>query len=113
MKSFFTGMFLLTSLYLLLTYQFGFSSAATGGPTNQEVHRPRTRILGRFARPVTQYARLKPEPYLNDFIDDDDLIEFSKRQTSDDYGHLRFGKRGEESFDDYGHMRFGRSGTEE
>lgn len=41
--------------------------------------------------------------------DDDDLLEFSKRQTSDDYGHLRFGKRGEESFDDYGHMRFGRS----
>lgn len=46
------------------------------------------------------------------FLDDDDLVEFSKRQTSDDYGHLRFGKRGEENFDDYGHMRFGRSGTD-
>lgn len=43
-------------------------------------------------------------------VDDDDLFELPKRQTSDDYGHLRFGKRGEESFDDYGHMRFGRGG---
>lgn len=24
---------------------------------------------------------------------------------NDDYGHSRFGKRGEDSFDDYGHMR--------
>lgn len=45
-------------------------------------------------------------------VDDDDLFELSKRQTSDDYGHLRFGKRGEEPFDDYGHMRFGRSGAD-
>jgi hypothetical protein len=38
-----------------------------------------------------------------------------KRQF-DDYGHMRFGKRGPTSrvqpraFDDYGHMRFGRAG---
>lgn len=44
-------------------------------------------------------------------VDEDDLFELPKRQTSDDYGHLRFGKRGEQ-FDDYGHMRFGRSGSE-
>lgn len=68
MKCFFTGMFLLTSLYLLLTYQLGFTSAAIGGPANQEVHRPRTRVLSKFSRPITQYARLKPEPFLNDFI---------------------------------------------
>lgn len=45
--------------------------------------------------------------YLADlnFADDEDV---DKR--FDDYGHMRFGKRGGEGdqFDDYGHMRFGR-----
>ncbi|KAM7361466.1 drosulfakinin [Cochliomyia hominivorax] len=43
----------------------------------------------------------------------DFLIEYDDEDRSkrfDDYGHMRFGKRGgEEQFDDYGHMRFGRS----
>ncbi|XP_055384353.1 callisulfakinin [Condylostylus longicornis] len=40
---------------------------------------------------------------------DNELMEKAKRY--DDYGHLRFGKRGGngDQFDDYGHMRFGRS----
>lgn len=45
--------------------------------------------------------------YLSDlsFADDDDM-----EKRFDDYGHMRFGKRGGEGdqFDDYGHMRFGR-----
>ncbi|KAJ8952254.1 hypothetical protein NQ318_007413 [Aromia moschata] len=129
MRSLFTGMFVLTSLYLLLAYQFGISLAAPGGSPNQETHRPRSRTLGRFSRPI-QYARLKPEQFINDFIvtfvikgnyfnnmSSNDIammtmtsLNSQKRQTNDDYGHLRFGKRGEEIFDDYGHMRFGRSG---
>lgn len=38
--------------------------------------------------------------------DPDDGLEVGKRQF-DDYGHMRFGKRGDPE-DDYGHMRFGR-----
>lgn len=42
---------------------------------------------------------------LEEYENEDDR---SKRY--DDYGHMRFGKRGgEDQFDDYGHMRFGRS----
>uniref|UniRef100_A0A1B6EE29 Sulfakinin n=1 Tax=Clastoptera arizonana TaxID=38151 RepID=A0A1B6EE29_9HEMI len=57
-------------------------------------------------------ARLTPaEPLVSDFIIDesDDVFDMNKRQF-DDYGHMRFGKRGdpEDKFDDYGHMRFGR-----
>lgn len=43
-----------------------------------------------------------------DLLVENDDGDRSKR--FDDYGHMRFGKRGgEEQFDDYGHMRFGRS----
>ncbi|XP_055643568.1 callisulfakinin [Toxorhynchites rutilus septentrionalis] len=48
-----------------------------------------------------------PLSYLADIsLTDDDDIE----KRFDDYGHMRFGKRGGEGeqFDDYGHMRFGR-----
>ena len=39
---------------------------------------------------------------------EDSANDFDKR-TFDDYGHMRFGKRGDDSgFDDYGHMRFGK-----
>lgn len=43
--------------------------------------------------------------------DDDSLFELNKRQMSDDYGHMRFGKRGggENDWAEYGHMRFGRA----
>lgn len=41
-------------------------------------------------------------------LDDDEFYDKSKRY--DDYGHMRFGKRGEDQFDDYGHMRFGKRG---
>lgn len=35
--------------------------------------------------------------------------EAERPKRFDDYGHMRFGKRGnDDQFDDYGHMRFGR-----
>ncbi|ALC46393.1 Dsk [Drosophila busckii] len=38
-----------------------------------------------------------------------DSAEGERSKRFDDYGHMRFGKRGgEDQFDDYGHMRFGR-----
>uniref|UniRef100_A0AAG5DDI4 Sulfakinin n=1 Tax=Anopheles atroparvus TaxID=41427 RepID=A0AAG5DDI4_ANOAO len=42
--------------------------------------------------------------------DDDDGGDGDIVKRFDDYGHMRFGKRGGEGdqFDDYGHMRFGR-----
>lgn len=39
-----------------------------------------------------------------EFVDDAD---FDKRAMMDDYGHLRFGKRGQD-WQDYGHLRFGK-----
>nr|AAW82713.1 sulfakinin [Anopheles maculatus] len=48
-------------------------------------------------------------PTLLDEEDEDDEIGGLVKRF-DDYGHMRFGKRGGEGdqFDDYGHMRFGR-----
>ncbi|XP_034114793.1 drosulfakinins [Drosophila albomicans] len=38
-----------------------------------------------------------------------DTDDGERPKRFDDYGHMRFGKRGgDEQFDDYGHMRFGR-----
>ncbi|XP_036318820.1 callisulfakinin-like [Rhagoletis pomonella] len=46
-------------------------------------------------------------PFELDLLENEDS---SRSKRFDDYGHMRFGKRGdEEQFDDYGHMRFGRS----
>ena len=73
---------------------------------------------GSDGRAVASYPALRrtapaaialPNPmgYLADIslIDDEDI-----QKRFDDYGHMRFGKRGGEGdqFDDYGHMRFGR-----
>ncbi|KAH8255046.1 hypothetical protein KR032_008242 [Drosophila birchii] len=51
-----------------------------------------------FSRPLI--------PIELDLLLDDDR---TKAKRFDDYGHMRFGKRGgDDQFDDYGHMRFGR-----
>lgn len=65
------------------------------------------------ANHIGTYTVLRRSPsigvggYLADlnFLDDEDV-----EKRFDDYGHMRFGKRGGEGeqFDDYGHMRFGR-----
>jgi hypothetical protein len=48
------------------------------------------------------------------FLDQLDALVDEDKREFDDYGHMRFGKRGEQAagFDDYGHMRFGRAGSE-
>ncbi|XP_017484043.1 PREDICTED: drosulfakinins [Rhagoletis zephyria] len=56
---------------------------------------------------MLQISRSKIPIELDLLVENEDS-SLSKR--FDDYGHMRFGKRGgEEQFDDYGHMRFGRS----
>lgn len=55
---------------------------------------------------VFQISRSKLPIELGYFVDSDDG---ERPKRFDDYGHMRFGKRGgDEQFDDYGHMRFGR-----
>lgn len=61
----------------------------------------------RLSRPlyaINAYRRDHINPAELEFVDESDI---EKRGTMDDYGHLRFGKRGQE-WEDYGHMRFGR-----
>lgn len=61
------------------------------------------------------FSWLQPRPIENlIFLDQlDSLVDEDKREF-DDYGHMRFGKRGQQAagFDDYGHMRFGRAGSD-
>lgn len=47
-----------------------------------------------------------------DFLLDDQQVDaYDKPKRFDDYGHMRFGKRGAgDDSDDYGHMRFGKRG---
>lgn len=57
---------------------------------------------------LPKFSRSKTANDLDILNDGDELFDISKK--IDDYGHMRFGKRGEgDQFDDYGHMRFGRS----
>ncbi|XP_057652872.1 uncharacterized protein LOC130891852 [Diorhabda carinulata] len=112
LRSFCTAIFLLTSVYLLFSHKFSVSSAAT----NKDVHQRRVsrhNNIDRYSK-YPRYNRIKADPFINGFIlDDDEFLEFPKRQSSDDYGHLRFGrKNGEDISDDYGHMRFGRSDSD-
>lgn len=62
----------------------------------------------RLMQAASSYSHGKNQPLEFDLLvdDDEDLIDKSKRY--DDYGHMRFGKRGDDHFDDYGHMRFGK-----
>lgn len=54
-----------------------------------------------FSRPII--------PIELDLLMDTDEEIRPKTKRFDDYGHMRFGKRGgDDQFDDYGHMRFGR-----
>ncbi|XP_030371026.1 drosulfakinins [Scaptodrosophila lebanonensis] len=56
---------------------------------------------------MLQISRSKIPIELDLLVDNDAAGERPKR--FDDYGHMRFGKRGgDDQFDDYGHMRFGR-----
>lgn len=63
---------------------------------------------GNSGSKTLQMTRSKIIPIeLDLLLDDEEMYDKSKRY--DDYGHMRFGKRGgEDQFDDYGHMRFGK-----
>lgn len=62
----------------------------------------------RLLQAASSYSHGRNPPMEFDLLvdDDEDMIDKSKRY--DDYGHMRFGKRGDDHFDDYGHMRFGK-----
>lgn len=61
----------------------------------------------RLLQAASSHSYGKNQPLEIDLlVDDDDFLKSEKRY--DDYGHMRFGKRGDDHFDDYGHMRFGK-----
>ncbi|XP_054281621.1 drosulfakinins-like [Macrosteles quadrilineatus] len=101
-----TAVLVSLGVYLLLQ-QPGASGAAPPDtdPSGAARAPSRRRVL------LSPPLRARLEPVLGDLLidDNDDLLDLGKR-TFDDYGHMRFGKRGdpEDKFDDYGHMRFGR-----
>lgn len=89
------------------------SADGSGGPGAARAARARAAVNAGGVGGVA--SRMRRFPLLQvplDVLDDDDesLFEANKRQMSDDYGHMRFGKRGgENDFAEYGHMRFGRA----
>ncbi|XP_022919257.1 drosulfakinins [Onthophagus taurus] len=107
LKNGFAGVFLLVVTLYVLSIQKSYTVANPSGNNIESNRLPRPKPFVRLT-PKNVYSRLKPD--LTDFIvDDDEFTEMLKRQTADDYGHLRFGKR---EFDDYGHMRFGRRNSD-
>lgn len=84
-------------LFKPFAYTYGF---------NRNIRMPFSNSLGQRLLPP---AHTKVQPLELDLVvDDDDFFDKTKRY--DDYGHMRFGKRGDDQFDDYGHMRFGKRG---
>lgn len=84
-------------LFKPLAYAYGF---------NRNIRAPFSNSIGqRLVPAAVSHANMQPLE-LDLLVDDDDFIDKSKRY--DDYGHMRFGKRGDDQFDDYGHMRFGK-----
>lgn len=73
---------------------------------NRNIRTPFSNSISQRLAPSGQH-KIQPLE-LDLLVDDDDFIDKSKRY--DDYGHMRFGKRGDDQFDDYGHMRFGKRG---
>lgn len=74
---------------------------------NRNIRTPFSNSISPRLAPAIQH-KIQPLE-LDLLVDDDDFIDKSKRY--DDYGHMRFGKRGgDDQFDDYGHMRFGKRG---
>lgn len=73
---------------------------------NRNIRTPFSSSIGQRLASAGQH-KIQPLE-LDLLVDDDDFVDKSKRY--DDYGHMRFGKRGDDQFDDYGHMRFGKRG---
>ncbi|EDW81440.1 uncharacterized protein Dwil_GK11022 [Drosophila willistoni] len=78
-----------------------------GISTGRFENRRNQRSIG-FGPKSMKISRSRIPIELDFLLDNDD--ERLKSKRFDDYGHMRFGKRGggEDQFDDYGHMRFGR-----
>lgn len=72
---------------------------------NRNIRTPFSNSIGQHLAPSISRSKVQPLE-VDLLVDDDDFIDKSKRY--DDYGHMRFGKRGDDQFDDYGHMRFGK-----
>lgn len=107
----------MTTFLLYLTYMLLFTAVveakveASGDESqplkasgNQAWNRYSNKRLSRPLYAINAYRRDHINPAEFEFVDESDI---DKRGTMDDYGHLRFGKRGQE-WEDYGHMRFGR-----
>ncbi|XP_063697784.1 drosulfakinins [Culicoides brevitarsis] len=106
----------ITTLVLYLTYMLLFAAAvdakveASGddaplkAPATQQWSRYSNKRMARPLYAINAYRREHVNPVDMEFMDESDI---DKRGTMDDYGHLRFGKRGQE-IGDYGYMRFGR-----
>lgn len=120
-----TVLFLTLGIYILLQHQSNLCVLASTSsdviPSNEINSNSRGVASRRRGLPFIlsprgsgngHVVRARIEPIVGDVLLDDteDGLDLSKRQF-DDYGHMRFGKRGdpEDKFDDYGHMRFGRS----
>lgn len=72
---------------------------------NRNIRTPFSNSISQRLAPIS-HSRIQPLE-VDLVVDDDDAFDKSKRY--DDYGHMRFGKRGgDDQFDDYGHMRFGK-----
>lgn len=84
------------------------SSLSRGNVANYKRYLRSSSLLGGTnGQRQVQISHSKIPIELDLLLDDDELFDKTKRY--DDYGHMRFGKRGgEEQFDDYGHMRFGK-----
>ncbi|GAB0095503.1 Drosulfakinin I [Sergentomyia squamirostris] len=106
------------SMVLIATYLIFLDTVAVAEPSPglQNLHQKPLNPRNVFAsRHFSTMHRLKPVQDVGWIFDEDDESpsgDVNKRvQTPDDYGHMRFGKRGNsggDQFDDYGHMRFGR-----
>ncbi|KAK4879815.1 hypothetical protein RN001_007961 [Aquatica leii] len=101
-------LFILSALILFIIHDHNLNSATAAAiDGSHRQHRPIPRVSATIP---LRFNKIRTET-LSDLFDDDDLFDLSKRLVTDDYGHLRFGKRGED-FDDYGHLRFGRNGRD-
>ncbi|KAL9707745.1 hypothetical protein quinque_011263 [Culex quinquefasciatus] len=94
---------ILATLILYLAYQTLASEAVPTGSGNPKllsssVDTSENLLTVAVPNPMGYFADIS-------LLDDEDI-----QKRFDDYGHMRFGKRGGEGdhFDDYGHMRFGR-----
>ncbi|XP_016950713.1 drosulfakinins [Drosophila biarmipes] len=83
------------------------TNANIAGPLFSRYGDRRNQKTFSFGRRVPLISRPLMPVEMDLLVDND--VDRTKAKRFDDYGHMRFGKRGgDDQFDDYGHMRFGR-----